>query len=501
MKRNRSTLKEYFKKGAIPTDSNFADLIDSMLNQEEDNVVKLPNDPLKIVATGADEAVLNFYRIEQNQDQLTWQVKQKPGGKAGLSIGDATGSRLFVENGTGNLGIGTTSPKARLHVNGALTVTGTALGKEASLDLGATQIGQLTDIYGARASWDSDSIFIGLKNEAENRKDSIIAFGDDPEESLRILFAKWDVEPRELVRITSAGYLGIGATAPRTALDTGTGVMSGAPNDYMKAQFTMSGGGTVSWGGPGQRLKWTNRFIAISMERSISFPNGHVNIYQPTANIPAGQVYDGAARSATADGVVLNHWEALYAVHTVGGIESAVSFQIVRYTHNFNAPSNWLLVAVVNGDDSSIKLGTGVSLSRNSAVSQGSSIPRGIIMMWSGETNTIPDGWALCDGGNGTPNLEDRFIVGAGNAYKVGETGGANTVTLTVAQMPSHNHNNGEYGVLLHRDGSGRWTSKDTDTTVGEPDLIHNADIVAAGGNQAHENRPPYYALAYIMKL
>ena len=54
--------------------------------------------------------------------------------------------------------------------------------------------------------------------------------------------------------------------------------------------------------------------------------------------------------------------------------------------------------------------------------------------------STAPSGWAICNGQNGTPDLRDRFIVGAGSAYSVNNTGGANSVTLTEAQMPSHNH-------------------------------------------------------------
>ena len=61
-KRNRTTLKGYFQKGKIPTQDNFADLIDSMLSQEDDNVfIKLPDDPLSIRATGPDEGLINFY--------------------------------------------------------------------------------------------------------------------------------------------------------------------------------------------------------------------------------------------------------------------------------------------------------------------------------------------------------------------------------------------------------------------------------------------------------
>jgi hypothetical protein len=62
-------------------------------------------------------------------------------------------------------------------------------------------------------------------------------------------------------------------------------------------------------------------------------------------------------------------------------------------------------------------------------------LPTGIITMWSGSIATIPTGWYLCDGTNGTPNLKDRFIVGAGNTYAVSATGGSADATL-----PTHTH-------------------------------------------------------------
>ena len=67
-------------------------------------------------------------------------------------------------------------------------------------------------------------------------------------------------------------------------------------------------------------------------------------------------------------------------------------------------------------------------------------IPSGIICMWSGESTAIPSGWHLCDGSSGTPDLRDRFIVGAGNTYKVKDTGGEASHKLTTNEMPSHNH-------------------------------------------------------------
>lgn len=169
-----------------------------------------------------------------------------------------------------------------------------------------------------------------------------------------------------------------------------------------------------------------------------------------------------------------------------------------------------------------------------------SPIPSGFIGMWSGAINAIPSGWFLCNGSNGTPDLRDRFIVGAGSTYSVGNTGGANTVALTESQIPSHTHAISATGTSesagahthtvtdpghshtittyqsllggLGGGGSG-WAgtssfptgSQTTGITVGSAGAhTHSVSITAAaavtGGGAAHENRPPYFALAYIMK-
>jgi hypothetical protein len=135
MKKNRDALKGYFKKGDIPTQEQFADLIDSMLTQDDDNISKLPNDPLRITASGAEEKLLNFYRVGEDGNP-TWQIKLNLGGKSGLSIGDATTSRLFIESGTGNVGIGTTDPGSyKLNVQGGDTNLGGSLTVQGTTDL------------------------------------------------------------------------------------------------------------------------------------------------------------------------------------------------------------------------------------------------------------------------------------------------------------------------------------------------------------------------------
>lgn len=166
-------------------------------------------------------------------------------------------------------------------------------------------------------------------------------------------------------------------------------------------------------------------------------------------------------------------------------------------------------------------------------------IPSGFIGMWSGSIGAIPGGWLLCDGTNSTPDLRDRFIVGAGTSYSVGAIGGSASVTLTESQIPTHTHTitatSGAAGAHTHTvtdpghthtyaapsgsayeygtgltGSSGIATSSTTNTgsaTTGismtsAADHTHTITATAgnAGSGSSHENRPPYFALAYIMK-
>ncbi len=162
------------------------------------------------------------------------------------------------------------------------------------------------------------------------------------------------------------------------------------------------------------------------------------------------------------------------------------------------------------------------------AQTAGNGTPAGGIIMWSGSVASIPAGWALCDGTNGTPNLQDKFIVGAGAEYAVGATGGEKLHQLTVLEMPSHTHiqdahnhtqdphnhtwNGGFYqkihimpnanysGVGMNPASWDGGTALTMDTA--QPAIQNSAAINQnTGGDQPHENRPPYYALCFIMKL
>ena len=147
----------------------------------------------------------------------------------------------------------------------------------------------------------------------------------------------------------------------------------------------------------------------------------------------------------------------------------------------------------------------------------GGSLPIGTILMWPGTAQKIPEGFVICDGSqfdissnptlyeilgsNRLPDLRDKFIVGAGSEYNIGATGGEKEHILTVEELPSHSHNYSSDGddkrasnrVVSNSDGFSCWGDSNYSGTW----LYKTEDT---GGGRAHENRPPYYALFYIIK-
>jgi len=137
--------------------------------------------------------------------------------------------------------------------------------------------------------------------------------------------------------------------------------------------------------------------------------------------------------------------------------------------------------------------------------------PSGGIIIWSGSQAAIPSGWYLCDGNNSTPNLTDRFIVGAGNTYNVADTGGSANATLVshthtaTVTDPGHNHTWGR-GLEGDDDGYGGSNAEYTRAAGSDATVIQTATtgITVAnsteGSSGTNANLPPYYALAFIMK-
>ena len=144
-------------------------------------------------------------------------------------------------------------------------------------------------------------------------------------------------------------------------------------------------------------------------------------------------------------------------------------------------------------------------------------------MVWCGSISAIPDGWKLCDGSNGTPDLRNRFVIGAGSDigshithgvgwnilgsgyYAPGNIGGEENNRLTIDNMPRHSH--AQHGWTVYGDsssfrhkrktGGDGWDATGTLGVNGLPARFTEP----AGGDVPHNNLPPYYALAYIMKI
>ncbi len=148
------------------------------------------------------------------------------------------------------------------------------------------------------------------------------------------------------------------------------------------------------------------------------------------------------------------------------------------------------------------------TLDVNGTITGKGAVPVGAILMWSGAADKLPAGWALCNGEKvgtiQTPDLRGRFIVGYDEAnadYNAsGKTGGAGMVTLTEQQMPSHVHTGWtDKTPIPIQKGVGNLASMTgTSAGAGLPHA-HHFTTDPAGGGQPFDNRPPYYALAYIL--
>ena len=162
-----------------------------------------------------------------------------------------------------------------------------------------------------------------------------------------------------------------------------------------------------------------------------------------------------------------------------------------------------------NPSTNTLKVGNIVDSSGNA-----SAFVTGMIILWYGNTGNIPGGWVLCDGNNSTPDLRDRFVIGAGSAdHTPGSTGGNNSLTLTEANLPSHRHfvvSNSFGG--QNRTGSNVSANNQVAKGTGAGNIFETYNLASTGGSAsagrssavgsgtAIDNKPAYHALCYIMK-
>ena len=134
-------------------------------------------------------------------------------------------------------------------------------------------------------------------------------------------------------------------------------------------------------------------------------------------------------------------------------------------------------------------------------------IPSGVIVIWSGSSGSIPSGWYLCNGSNGTPDLRNRFVVGATSTYAVGATGGsADAIVVSHSHSASdsgHTHttfNGANLNSNVTNGGVAGTVNRGSTFSNETNSASANISVSTTGSSGTNANLPPYYALCYIQK-
>jgi len=224
----------------------------------------------------------------------------------------------------------------------------------------------------------------------------------------------------------------------------------------------------------------------------IPLAGGKIYTYQAGSSTPLATYTDNTGATANANPIIL-------------GTDGRPSNEIwLTYGYNYK-------FILKTADDTTIQTYDNLYGIIGVQPTTGATIPAGLISMWSGSIGSIPSGWYLCDGSNGTPNLTDRFVIGAGSSYAVNATGGATTATLITANLPAHTHTatvtdpghaHGIGGSLsLPTTANQAYPAGNTATpqsaTATTGISVTNA---STGSGTSFSILPPYYALAFIQK-
>ena len=270
-------------------------------------------------------------------------------------------------------------------------------------------------------------------------------------------------------------------------------------------------------------VRESSNLSTLSVSNQSIFKNISVIGIATVNNIAiTGELYDGDGNFGSAGQVLSSDGDSLEWINTSSANVGSAS-NVGTNENGDNAEQYVTFVGAKTGNNP-IRVDEGIKYNPSTdtltvgtlSLTNGGIIPAGGIIIWSGAANQIPSGWVICDGQSNTPDLRDRFIVGAGNAYSVDATGGsadatlvehshgAGTYTADSNGAHTHNYDHNQSSTSLDNDESNStiYPNQTQDTTSENGAHTHpiSGSSDSQGSSAVNANLPPYYALCYIMK-